>query len=195
MGTMLLWLGVAGVLLTPGPTNTLLLVGGATRGFRAALPLLVAESCAYVISISALAVVIGPIAAASPAINWTLRIAAGLYLAYLAQRLWRAFPIEGGPVQDATPQTVRLRHVFTTTLVNPKGVIFAIGFAPHVDSLVAFLAGFVAVCMTTASGWIFLGAVLGRNAAQRSSARWVQRGGACVLVAFGLLLVIGPILR
>ncbi|MDB5367659.1 MAG: Lysine exporter protein [Rhodospirillales bacterium] len=189
MGTMLLWLGVAGVLLTPGPTNTLLLVGGATRGFKAALPLLVAESCAYVISISVLALVIGPIAAASPAINWTLRIAAGLYLAYLAQRLWRALP-----VQDGTPQTVRLRHVFTTTLVNPKGVIFAIGFAPHVDSLVAFLAGFVAVCMATASGWIFLGAVLGRNAAQRSSARWVQRGGACVLVAFGLLLVIGPIL-
>jgi threonine/homoserine/homoserine lactone efflux protein len=190
MGTMLLWLGVAGVLLTPGPTNTLLLVGGATRGFKPALPLLVAESCAYVISISVLAVVIGPIAAASPAINWTLRVVAGLYLAYLAQRLWRALPVE-----HATPQTVRLRHVFTTTLVNPKGVIFAIGFAPHVDSLVAFLAGFVAVCMTTASGWVFLGTVLGRNAAQGSSARWVQRGGACVLVAFGLLLVIGPILR
>ena len=49
---------ILALLLTPGPTNTLLTVGAAARGWRASLPLLFGELAGYLVVVVPPAVVV-----------------------------------------------------------------------------------------------------------------------------------------
>ncbi|GIL38205.1 LysE family translocator [Roseiterribacter gracilis] len=191
MPSMLIWLALAGVLLTPGPTNTLLVVGGASRGFWRALIFSLAEISGYLISISVLNLALGPIIAANAELAWVVRGVACVYLCYLAWRLWT---YETRVEQNL--QVVEFRHVFVTTLLNPKGLIFALTMVPP-GELPMFLAVFAATVLPIASFWIATGAVLGRKAGANAGAapRWFHRGSAVVLGCFATLLVLLPLLR
>ena len=59
-------LAVLAVLATPGPTNTLMAVAGATLGLRKGLRLIPAEVAGYLTSISLLIFVFQPVVAALP---------------------------------------------------------------------------------------------------------------------------------
>jgi threonine/homoserine/homoserine lactone efflux protein len=178
------------ILGTPGPTNTLLATSGAAVGVRASLPLVPAEAAGYLIAILALGLALGPAVAASPVLAAALRLAVGGYLLLLAARLWRR-----GGAAFAGARAVAPREVFTTTLLNPKALVFALGVVPFAAPRPhLYLLGFVLMLAAVALCWIGAGAALGRAAAP-GLAGAVPRVGAAAVAAFALVLVSGPLLR
>ncbi len=75
------------LLLTPGPTNTLLGAFGAAIGFRRAALLPLAEALGYGIAISVFHAAGGMLAGSHSAMM-ALKVIAGLWLLYSAARLW-----------------------------------------------------------------------------------------------------------
>jgi len=188
---LLFALAVLTILGTPGPTNTLLATSGAAVGARASLPLVPAEAAGYLIAILTLGLALGPAVAASPLLAAALRVAVGGYLLLLAVRLWRR-----GGASFAGGSAVTARQVFTTTLLNPKALVFALGVVPFgAPRPHLYLLGFVGMLAVVALCWICAGAALGRAAAGAGRAGVVPRVGAAAVAAFTLVLVGGPLLR
>jgi threonine/homoserine/homoserine lactone efflux protein len=146
------------LLITPGPTNTLLATSGAIAGVRRSLPLLVSEVGGYLAAILILRLLAAPAIAAAPAIEPTLRILVSAYLLYLALRLWQ----QGSAKLNASGP-VTFGRVLMTTLLNPKGIIFAFTILPQNKGLVDLVPWLVALAlMILAIGglWIAIGASL-----------------------------------
>ncbi|SDB61773.1 LysE family transporter [Belnapia rosea] len=192
---LLFALAVLAVLATPGPTNTLLATSGAMVGVRRSLALVPAEAAGYSIAILTLGLVLGPVMAGQPLLAAALRAAVGAYLLLLAWRLWRRGAKEVvGAVAGAG--LVRPGQLFLTTLLNPKAIVFALGIVPFGKApVLPYMLGFLALLAAVAVGWIALGALLGRAAARRGVAGVVPRIGATAVAGFGVLLLVGPLLR
>ena len=189
---LLFILAVFAVLATPGPTNTLLATSGAMVGLRRSLALVPAEAAGYCIAILTLGLVLGPVMAGQPVLAATLRAAVGAYLLLLAWRLWR----RGARGVVVGAGLVRPGQLFVTTLLNPKAIVFALGIVPFGKvPVLPYMLGFVALLASVAVGWIGLGAVLGQAAARRGIAGVVPRIGATAVAGFGVLLLVGPLLR
>jgi threonine/homoserine/homoserine lactone efflux protein len=178
------------ILGTPGPTNTLLAAGGGTVGFRRALPLVPAEASGYLITILTVGLVIGPIIASIPALALGLRLAVGAYLIRLAAKLWQH------GVVDLTIAPVTPGHLFLTTLLNPKALIFALGVIPFATvNWWLYLLCFLVLLVTMALGWIALGTILARAARAVGQARLVPRLSAAAIGIFAMVLLVGPLLH
>jgi threonine/homoserine/homoserine lactone efflux protein len=178
------------LLVTPGPTNTLLATAGATSGFRRAVPLLAAELGGYLVSVSTLMVLLGPEIATRPALGQALRLASAGCLIFVAARLWGTSPVAG-----EAPRAVTFRHVFFTTLLNPKGLVFAFAIFPPVSAgarlaVVPWLGGFSVLTVAVGTAWIALGTAAGRPLRRAVEAGLVRRFGAGVVGVFGLLLAV-----
>ena len=116
-------LAAAALLLTPGPTNTLMAIGGTERGWRAAQPLMLFELAAYLLVTLPLALA-GQIAiGAVPALKPAITLAAGMWVFWLAIKMWR-LPAPGAAAQ------VTGRRIFVTTLLNPKALVFGLVLLP-----------------------------------------------------------------
>jgi threonine/homoserine/homoserine lactone efflux protein len=178
-------LAVLGLLATPGPTNTLLAASGAAVGVRRSLHLIPAEVSGYLCSILVLALVLGPVAQNWPLFGTALRVGCGLWLAFLAWRHWTAAAVHG-----VEPRAVPFGKVFVTTLLNPKGLIFAFAIIPHLAegnpaAALPWLAGLVTLIVAVGTAWIGIGAALTAAGARH---RWVQRVSAAVLGVFALVI-------
>jgi threonine/homoserine/homoserine lactone efflux protein len=184
-------LTVLAILATPGPTNSLLATAGAANGWRRSLPLVPAEAAGYLTTILTVGLLLSPAVASSPVLAGVLRASVGTYLVLLAVRLWR----RGGTVLTAD-LVVTPTQVFLTTLLNPKALVFALGVVPFgAPPVWPYLLGFVLLLVSVATGWIALGALLGRTAAERGRDHVVPRVGAAAVGTFGTLLVVMPLLR
>jgi threonine/homoserine/homoserine lactone efflux protein len=176
----------AGLLLAvPGPTNALLAVGGAISGARAIPGLTGATLAGYFVSVATLIGLLGPLLAGRPEIATALRIACALVLARSAWTLWRG----AGRAGPGT-RPVDARAVFLTTLVNPKGLIFAFGLFPPLAGgaeAAQVFARFGLLCALAASAWVLLGATIGRRAAGRVGPAAVDKAGSVVLAAFSVI--------
>lgn len=187
---LLFCLSVAIILATPGPTNTLLATSGATIGWRASLPLVPAELAGYLIAILAIGILLHPILTAWPDIGTGLSIVVGLYLAWIAWKLWQS----GGVVHE-TGQVISPRRLFIATLLNPKALVFAHGIVPLADpAAVLYLAGFSTILILTGFGWISLGAMAGGTAGAARRPRLVPRFGAAVLSIFSVIMIGSPLI-
>ncbi len=157
----LLALGIIAVLVTPGPTNTLLAAAGLRQGIQRALPWL-------------------------PSL---LRVAAGVYIAYLAVDMWSA----AVALPDSTQRASGMRTLFVATLLNPKGLLFAgtifpaIAFAQVPAYAVAMLM-FACLLVPIAFVWIAFGAALGSGKLTWLNPVKMQRGASIVLGVFSLSL-------
>jgi threonine/homoserine/homoserine lactone efflux protein len=85
---------------------------------------------------------------------------------------------------------VPFAKVFVTTLLNPKGLIFAFAIIPHLAegnpaAALPWLAGLVALIVAVGTAWIGVGAALTAADARH---RWVQRVSAAVLGVFALVI-------
>lgn len=180
------------VLATPGPTNTLLATATATTPFRRCLSLLPAEAIGYLISIGLLLFLVRPIAETSTAATIALRIISACYLVYLAVSLWGTAVAEPGATGP-----VRFRHVIVTTLLNPKAVIFAFVIFPDPGSpdwvLLRAFAVFVAIVAVCCTGWLSLGATIGKGVGGFVTPRLFQRGAAVVLGSFAAAIFVSVI--
>jgi threonine/homoserine/homoserine lactone efflux protein len=188
---LLFALAVLAILGTPGPTNTLLATSGASAGVRRSLGLVPAEAAGYTISILAIGLLLGPWIAGQPAVATGLRAAVGLYLLWLAVRLWR----RGGEAL-ARGVLVTPGQVFVTTLLNPKAIVFALGILPFgAERVWPYMAGFLLLLGGVAVGWIAAGAMLERAAGRAGWSGLVPRIGAAAVGSFAVLLVAAPLLR
>lgn len=179
---------VLAVLLTPGPTNTLLATAGAGVGARAAWRLPLAETAAYLISVGVLTWVVGPVAETTPGVKTGLRLAAGVYLAWTAFRLWG----DGMASLGREGRAVSTRQVFIATLLNPKCLIFAFGLIPadH-PAAAAYFAAFAACVSAAGTGWLLLGAAL-RRGLSPEKLRCAPRVAALALSCFSAALIASP---
>ena len=165
------------VLLTPGPTNTLLAAAGAAMGFRRAVLLPLAEAAGYALAIGGFLLIAGhfsDVAFVMPA----LKAVAAVWLLVSALRLWRQ-PVNVDPAAHLTA----LRRVFITTILNPKAMLVGTILIPglmagrHALGLVAFIA------LSSAAGavWLTMGSML-----PVSARPYAYKAAAVVLCVFSV---------
>ncbi len=168
-------LALGALLLTPGPTNTLMAVAGAERGWRAGLRLIPAEALAYLAITLPLALVGTGLIAAVPGLKPVVTGLAAAWVLLLAVRLWRL-------PKGAAQTSVTFARVLVTTLLNPKALIIGLVLLPG-GPLAPRAALFAGLIVIAASAWLWLGAVLARRGAtptaglspllRRSAALWL----------------------
>src|SRR5690606_13698031 len=127
--TMISWffIGmVATILLTPGPTNTLLASSGIQVGLRKSLLLIPAEAIGYMIAISVWGILIGKVSATLPLLPVFLKLLSAGYILFLALKLWRTADQE----VILNQPTIRPRELLCATLLNPKALLFASAIFP-----------------------------------------------------------------
>lgn len=176
------------LLIAPGPTNTLLLLAGAERGFRAALRLIPAELAGYLLTIVPLALVGAAVLQDAPRARAAVAVAAGLWVAWLAVKLWLPQNLPEGA------RSVSAGLVFTTTMLNPKALIFGLVMLPSPDHLALNLALFIVLVVMAAAVWALFGAWLGKVSRRQSGGVrgpmfWVRRGASIWLSLVSLTLL------
>ena len=179
-----LTLAVLVLLITPGPTNTLLFLAGAERGWRPALRLIPAELLGYLVVVVPLALVGAAVLHDAPRARALVAIVAGLWVAWLAVKLWLPQKVQSGA------QGVSATLVFTTTMLNPKALIFGLVLLPSPDALGSHLALFSALVVVVAAGWAGFGAWLGKVSGSDTGAiLWIRRGASVWLSVVSLELL------
>lgn len=183
------FVGLIALLITPGPTNTLLFTACATGGWRGAPQLLVAEALAYLVAVSALGLGFQPVLTAEPRLALVLQSMAVFYLLNAAWRMWKQ-PIlrPGTPLTPVTPQLIAM-----TTLLNPKTLIIAFGLMPpgwETDVALALPHFILLALLTPVIGgiWMFAGQAGAARIVLRENSHIIPRCAALVLAGFAILM-------
>ncbi len=145
---------VLGLLLAPGPTNTLMGIAGAQRGLGHVARLLPAELAGYLTAILPLALLGGQVIDRFPAFALGLKMAAAVWIMILAVNLWR---VGAGGGWDGG---VDARRIYVTTVLNPKALIFGLVLLPAPQD--AAFAGRLALFCAMVAGVALIWGGLGR---------------------------------
>lgn len=174
---------ILALLLTPGPTNTLLTVGAADSGLRKSLPLLLGELAGYLAVVVPLATIAAALFEGRPMLAAGLRIVAACWVLFLAFRLWRVSSRQG---EKSEGRAVTIGQVFLTTVLNPKAPIIGLVIMPHGPLVeIAPAIGLFSLLVTSAgSCFLILGSFVGCTPVL--SPRLVYRVAAGFLVVFSL---------
>ncbi len=184
MTTTELTLAVLALLLTPGPTNSLMLLAGAERGLAAALRLIPAELAGYLMTVVPLTLIGQRVLATWPGLALAVALAAAVWVAVLAVRLWRLPAV-------AAHSSVSAGALFLTTALNPKALIFGLVLLPSPDRLAGNVTLFAALVVAVAILWAGLGAALRGQGLRQPRALFVlRRLGSVFLAAMSVLLVL-----
>lgn len=116
------------LLLTPGPTNTLLALAGAKEGIARVVRLLAASLLGYACGLVPVVYAGTTLFASWPMLATSLKIGAALWVMLLAVRLWRP------PDAVQTRVAISFTDVFVTTLVNPKVLVFGLLLLPPINA-------------------------------------------------------------
>jgi threonine/homoserine/homoserine lactone efflux protein len=179
-------LALAAIFAVPGPTNAKLLLAGANRGFRGALPVMAATLGAYVASVALQyafsSTVIGELTAAAQ----FAKLALAAYLLLIAWQTWK-FEMERS-VTGGEP--IAARQLAAVTAVNPKTLIIAFAIFPPklaVQDLAVHAAIFIALLVIAVSAWVLAGSLL-KQLPTRSRALPLFRGLAVGLSVLSAVL-------
>jgi len=150
--------------------------------------LVAAEMLGYLISITTLSLLIGPLVRASHTFDIVLRALCALFLFYSAWKLWRE-----GAAAISSEAPVSFRRVFVATLLNPKGVVFAFVIVPHLSHgapmlALSYMTGLLGLICLVGGAWIAGGAVLRAGASGALGAGLARRAGALVLCVFAAII-------
>lgn len=173
-------LALALLLAVPGPTNMVLAVAGAQRGFRRGLPLVLAVVAGYLLTVSTLLLLAAPFLQAHPPVGRLVSILAAGWVLVLALRLWRR---DG---RGEAPADLGFAALFTTTLLNPKGLVIGLSLLPPAaagEGLAASLAGLAGVVVAVSLLWLGFGAIAMR-VLHRRHPLLMARGAAGSLLFF-----------
>lgn len=162
--TLSLMLAIALLLLTPGPTNILLAIAGATGTSRQSVPLLLAGCLGYLVTIIPLVAFAGPLLAEHPLLASVLKLTSAAWVTLLAIKLWFT------PLTELSETgLVTARQMFVTTMLNPKALIFGIAILPNggfIETLPR-LGIFTAIVLVVSVLWLSAGASVLRFASRR----------------------------
>jgi threonine/homoserine/homoserine lactone efflux protein len=178
-------MSTAVILLTPGPTNTLLAAVGLERGARGALPLIACELFGYLIAISVWGAVLAPLQSSYPWVAILVRAASSLYLVYIAVMVWRTASVQATSGQ----RSIGSRALFVATLLNPKALLFSSAIFPIVasDNMQVYLTAtalFSCLLIPIGIAWTMFGAALANGRLKFVDRVKLQRAIALVLCAF-----------
>ncbi|NGO64929.1 hypothetical protein G6N76_14760 [Rhizobium daejeonense] len=171
------------LLLTPGPTNTLLALSGAVKGVRRSLPLMGGELAGYMTTVIPLVTFAGPWLESQPLAASAVRLCAAAWVLTLAVKLWVM------PAQSADGSHIDARAVYWTTVMNPKGLIIGLVLVPPVGfpATFAYLGVFAGLILVVASLWLGFGsAILGLISSRHPAL--IGRVAAGFLVFFAVAL-------
>lgn len=176
-------LGALGILLFPGPTNTLLATAGALAGVSRSLRLILAVLAAYLIAIGVWYQILRPLVSTSPAAALFSKLLACAYLIYTVIRLYNPPPAENAAASAVSP-----RQLFIVTSTNPKAAVFALLVFDQTKLSPAEFIVFSALVPCVALIWIGLGRTFVTMGLVRNPLV-ISRIAAAILVVFvGLLL-------
>ncbi|WP_180081571.1 MULTISPECIES: LysE family translocator [unclassified Acinetobacter] len=184
------------ILLTPGPTNTLLASSGIQVGLRKSFRLIPAEAFGYLISITLWGFLIGKISVHLPLLPTILKLFSAGYILFLALRLWRTATVSENFIQKG----IRARELFVATLLNPKALLFASAIFPAIawtnpQYYVAHMLVFLFLIVPIAFFWTFIGSVLASNKISWLNQANLQRTASLVLVSFSIPLSYSALLK
>lgn len=184
MSPLELTLAVLVLLLTPGPTNSLMLLAGAERGLLRASRMIPVELAGYIATVVPIAFFGQVVLDAWPGLRIAVALGAAVWVAALALRLWRL-------PEATTGTTVTARALFVTTALNPKALIFGLVLLPSADRLAYGIGLFAVLVCVVALLWAGLGAFLRRGASGQPRALFVlRRLASVILAAMSVLLVL-----
>ena len=188
MTTFAFLAAVLALLVTPGPTSTLLAVAGADEGFMRPLRLVPVEMAAYLLVVVPLAVAGAPLIETMPALAAVLRAAAAIWVMALAVRMWRLDTSTSGGAVTA-------RGLFVTTLLNQKPLDIGLVLLPSPASpqFMPHLALVAGLLPHVASMWIAAGALVTARRAETALPRSLRRCAACWLAVVSLGLAVGAL--
>lgn len=181
MDLLVFFIALALLLVVPGPTNTVLAIVGAERGFRRGLPLALTVLAGYLAVILPVVLVAAPFLEARPLVADAVKLIAAAWVLLLALRLWSLKL--GVPSSGSLSAT----SVLATTLLNPKGLVIGLALLPPVSVQLGLAAplGVLAVTVLTVSAiWIGFGATAIAALGQRHP-RLVARAASASLIVFG----------
>ena len=195
---MISWLFIGlviSILLTPGPTNTLLASSGIQVGVRKSLRLIPAEAIGYLIAITLWGMIIGSVSAKFPMLPTLLKLLSAFYIIFLAIKLWKTADIEA----SFNLPTIRARELFCATLLNPKALIFASAVFPStawlsVNNYAAHIAMFLVLIVPIALFWTFIGSILASNKVRWLNQSNLQKTASIILISFSIPLSYSAIL-
>lgn len=176
-------LAVLALLLTPGPTNSLMLLAGAERGLMRASRLIPAELAGYLATVVPLALVGESVLQAWPGLRTAVVLAAAVWVASLALRLWRLPELAMEP-------TVSAKALLVTTALNPKALIFGLVLLPSGDHLAWNIGLFAGLVVVVALLWAGLGAMLRGGASGQPRALFLLRRLASIFLAVMSVLLV-----
>lgn len=146
----------AAILLTPGPTNTILAASGAAMGLRHARLLPLAEALGYALAI-AFFLAVAELLTGVPQALPVLKGVAAVWLVASAYKLW-SLPV----VPDMPEQASAFGRVLLTTLLNPKAMLVGTISIPSLmpEELLVGLLSFIGLSTIAGFAWASLGAAL-----------------------------------
>lgn len=176
---------VISILLTPGPTNTLLAASGVQMGMRHSLKLIPAEALGYCIAITIWGLLIDGVSTRMPVLPVVLKLFSAGFMLYLAIKLWRTANVQ----INLNMPVIGPRDLFGATLLNPKALLFASAIFPagawqNMAIYSAHLFSFVLLIIPIALFWIFIGSILASNRISWLNQANLQRCASMVLMAF-----------
>jgi threonine/homoserine/homoserine lactone efflux protein len=173
------------LLLTPGPTNSLIAAGGALEGWRRALPFIGAEILGYCCAITGLELLIAPFAEAFHPVRFVLQLACAVYLAFSAWKIWTS--------SQSGARAVTFRRVFFTTLSNPKAAVFVFVILPPrsigaASLLYPYITTLLGLIVLAGSIWLTFGALIHAHVALRGGLV-IRRASSILMGVFSTVLV------
>lgn len=118
---------VVTILLTPGPTNTLLASAGIQAGVKQSLKLIPAEVMGYLIAITSWGILLESVSHFIPWLPPVLKLISATFILYLAFKLWTT---STNDIKLDNP-LITPKALFVATLLNPKALLFASAIFPH----------------------------------------------------------------
>lgn len=177
------------ILLTPGPTNTLLASSGIESGVKKSLKLIPAEAIGYLLAISAWGILIESIADSFPFIPPILKLLSASYIVFLAIKLWKTSCMD----TDMHQPLITPKALFYATLLNPKALLFASAIFPasswnSLTSYAMHMGTFLGLILPIAVFWIFLGSILISNRIAWLNQKNLKRTASLILISFSIPL-------
>ncbi len=178
---------VATILLTPGPTNTLLAASGIQVGFRRSMLLIPAEAAGYFCAITLWGSVLSVMAQQWPALPSILKLISVSYILWLAIRLWKTSHIK----ELSEQHSIGTRQLFVATFLNPKALLFALTVFPaatwsNLSNYMSVMLAFLGLLIPIASLWVLFGHLLNTGHIKWLTQSGLQRTASLVLFAFTL---------
>ncbi|TDM66624.1 multidrug transporter MatE [Acinetobacter sp. KU 011TH] len=178
---------VVTILLTPGPTNTLLASAGIQAGVKQSLKLIPAEVMGYLIAITSWGGVLESVSHFIPWLPALLKLISATFILYLAFKLWIT---STNDIKLDSP-LITPKALFVATLLNPKALLFASAIFPHAAWEVlhvyfVHIAIFLSLITPIAFLWIAFGTVLISNKVTWLNQRNLQRTAAFILTFFAM---------